>query len=598
MKSVQSKVLFLVFCLMYPSFAMSAKNPASSMNDEINITFEPILGVRLIKTANNSVAKLTFEHEFAPPFSLKKFSIAAADSGNPLGLIEDEFTIERDVTGNIASITGANTGLIYTKAYDPAGRLIGARAGGYSIALAYDGFGRRKAISGSDDITAQLDYDLLNRVTSIIWKEGFSNSVAQYLSYDAAGNIHHVSREGGTYDLTYDDTNQLTSSASQGIPGFPTYNRTFQYDLNGNRINDSVLGNGQFVADFLVQNGVGSYQADGDGFGDLQHANFISGAQRHFAYRPDGKVVGFIDNNVQADYFYDAFGRRIAKRITKGGTTFTQTYVYLGTGFQMLLGKAGDGTITTYIGGQGENDQLAEVRGGVGKTYITDHLGSVLNGEAAGPSKIFGLFGEVANPPIISTSSNPVMYGFTGAEYDAESGLLFLRNRSLDTMAGRFLQPDPIGYSGGDANYYRYVMNNPLRYRDPFGLRPADEVPFPDSFPPAPSINPWTNAENAANDAEKVFPEYAGEDDTADAYRHCLASCMVAEGSGTASSYLLGESYEIYGDIFHGQSPQAKCMDQANNASGRSMKGPGQSCANSCFAGALNGTLQNAPRAQ
>jgi uncharacterized protein RhaS with RHS repeats len=34
----------------------------------------------------------------------------------------------------------------------------------------------------------------------------------------------------------------------------------------------------------------------------------------------------------------------------------------------------------------------------------------------------------------------------------------------------RYLSQDPIGFAGGDANLYRYVWNNPLRYRDPSGL--------------------------------------------------------------------------------------------------------------------------------
>ncbi len=36
---------------------------------------------------------------------------------------------------------------------------------------------------------------------------------------------------------------------------------------------------------------------------------------------------------------------------------------------------------------------------------------------------------------------------------------------------GRWLTPDPIGFDGGDTNLYRYVMNNPVRYTDPSGLR-------------------------------------------------------------------------------------------------------------------------------
>jgi uncharacterized protein RhaS with RHS repeats len=36
----------------------------------------------------------------------------------------------------------------------------------------------------------------------------------------------------------------------------------------------------------------------------------------------------------------------------------------------------------------------------------------------------------------------------------------------------RFLSPDPLGFSGGDANLYRYAGNDPINQSDPSGLRP------------------------------------------------------------------------------------------------------------------------------
>ncbi|HOH66847.1 MAG: RHS repeat-associated core domain-containing protein [Sedimentisphaerales bacterium] len=66
-----------------------------------------------------------------------------------------------------------------------------------------------------------------------------------------------------------------------------------------------------------------------------------------------------------------------------------------------------------------------------------------------------------------SAVNNP--YLFTGRRYDVEAGLYYYRARYYDYATGRFLQPDPLGYSGG-LNLYAYVRNNPLRWADPYGL--------------------------------------------------------------------------------------------------------------------------------
>ena len=43
---------------------------------------------------------------------------------------------------------------------------------------------------------------------------------------------------------------------------------------------------------------------------------------------------------------------------------------------------------------------------------------------------------------------------------------------------GRFLSEDPIRFSGG-YNFYKYALNNPLVFYDPYGLTPPDcLVPF------------------------------------------------------------------------------------------------------------------------
>jgi RHS repeat-associated protein len=79
-------------------------------------------------------------------------------------------------------------------------------------------------------------------------------------------------------------------------------------------------------------------------------------------------------------------------------------------------------------------------------------------------------------PTITDGSGNPLTasaYGnrflFTGREYLAEVNLYDYRNRVYSADLGRFLQTDPLRFSAGDVNIYRYCENNPINGIDPFG---------------------------------------------------------------------------------------------------------------------------------
>jgi len=414
------------------------------VEDTATFSYENILDAKLLSTATNSVSTLGFTHEMAPPFLGTSFSNTATVSQNPLGLIEGIFNVARGITGEIISITG-NSGPLFTKTYDPAGRLLEVSAGAFNTALSYDGFGRKSSVSHTDGTSGAFTYDQLNRTTNIAWSGGsLVNPVSEALNYDLAGNITNLAREHGSYTLAYDNVDQLVSSSSSGQNGFVPYNRNFTYDLLGNRLSDSVNGAGSFVSNFLTQNGVSNYQADPDGFGDL--TTETSGAvTKSFGYRADGRLNSFSSSAVQANYYYDALGRRVAKTINKPSENFTQSYLHVLQADRILQAKAGDGSITTYLEGNGVDQHLGEVKGGVAKGYVTDHLGSVLNSDVAGASNQFGLFGEVNSAVAISQTSNPVMYGFTGREWDAESSTNYHRARNYQPETGRWLSQDPIG---------------------------------------------------------------------------------------------------------------------------------------------------------
>ena len=73
----------------------------------------------------------------------------------------------------------------------------------------------------------------------------------------------------------------------------------------------------------------------------------------------------------------------------------------------------------------------------------------------------------------VTSETNPgfdFRFGYTGRERDQETGLQYNRARYYDPSTGGFIGQDPIGFAAGDANLYRYVLNNPIIYIDPSGL--------------------------------------------------------------------------------------------------------------------------------
>ena len=73
-----------------------------------------------------------------------------------------------------------------------------------------------------------------------------------------------------------------------------------------------------------------------------------------------------------------------------------------------------------------------------------------------------------------STGSLVNPFRYTARESDSETGLYYYRARYYDTTSGRFLSEDPLEFAGG-FNFYRYVSNRPLDFRDPLGLCPTKD---------------------------------------------------------------------------------------------------------------------------
>jgi RHS repeat-associated protein len=160
-------------------------------------------------------------------------------------------------------------------------------------------------------------------------------------------------------------------------------------------------------------------------------------------------------------YVYAGF-QRIADYNGSSGA-LQNRYVYGSSLDEPLIAVSSSGTLT-YL--------HADKSGSIVAT--TNSSGAVLNKDSYSP------FGE-------SATFAGSTFGFTGQRYDSETGLYYYKARYYSPSIGRFLQPDPIGYTklpctcrckeidcdGTGAlqlNLYSYVGNDPLNWSDPLGL--------------------------------------------------------------------------------------------------------------------------------
>ncbi len=187
-----------------------------------------------------------------------------------------------------------------------------------------------------------------------------------------------------------------------------------------------------------------------------------------------------------ANFQYDAFGRRKSK--TVGGAT-TQ-FLYDGVNPAQEIGGAAANLLT----GLGIDEVFTRTDSSGTRHFLTDALGSTLalaDGAGAVQTQYtYEPFGQVTvNGP---SSANPFQY--TGRENDG-TGLYYYRARYYHPGLQRFISEDPLGFAGGDADFYAYVGGAPADLTDPSGM--TDAPGFAESLIPI-----WGSGRQAVHDFE------------------------------------------------------------------------------------------------
>ena len=185
---------------------------------------------------------------------------------------------------------------------------------------------------------------------------------------------------------------------------------------------------------------------------------------------------------IEANYRYDPFGRRISKSVKEGATTKTTYFLYSEQG---LMGEAdSEGKLTKAYGfnpmaaqqGLWSTDPIWQASINAASLtdaqtqfhYLhTDHLGTpqlatTKEGQTSwkAQSEAFGAAGILQGQSTIEMNLR-----FPGQYFDSETNSHYNFHRDYKPNTGRYTQGDPIGLEAG-VNLFAYVLNNPSRYID------------------------------------------------------------------------------------------------------------------------------------
>ena len=405
-----------------------------------------------------------------------------------------------DALNRLANITHPFLGSV-GYSYDPQGQLNAIQyPNGSVVRYVYDSSSRLSYIIGSQGVvqyfyhsgsntlsriilptgsTTDFTCDPSKRVTSVVHKRSNGQLIqAFYYDYDFKGNItKQTSEDPSRRKVTsyiYDKIDRVV--AVESASKF----EKFSYDAFGNRMSKQT-GEGTVLYQYddnnrLIQAGDVKFEYDENG-------NLIkkisSGKTSIYIYDSKENLIEYKDGKNIVKYCYDGVGRRISKTVN-GKTIFYINHI-LTSSAQVLLEVDEEKKVQAeYVYG------LGRVSGTIKEDfscYLADNIdGNICSlldkNQTVRAAYEYNSFGS----PQASFSSNLDRFLFGGEDYEAETGLIYLRNRYYDPEIGRFISPDPIFGNIMDPqalNPYIYANNNPVNFRDPLGLKSATAVVYP-----------------------------------------------------------------------------------------------------------------------
>ncbi len=365
------------------------------------------------------------------------------------------------------SVNGANP---VTFAYDDDGLL--TAAGSLTVGRdATTGLPTSSALGVVSDTSA---FSGFGELASYALAANATPLYAYDLARDATGRVvqavETVEGVTDTYDYDYDVLGQLVTVEKNDVVV-----EDYAYDLNGNRTSATVGGVDATATldaqDRLLAYGTATFEYNPAG--ELE-SRTVGAQTTTYDYDAIGNLVGVaLPGGTDIAYLVDTAGRRVGK---KADGTLVQGFLYDARN-RVVAELDGAGALVSRFVWAGGGAPASMIRGGIVFRLVTDVVGSVRLVVNTATGAIvqrldYDAFGRV------TADSNPGFqpFGFAGGLYDPATGLVRFGARDYDAAIGRWTAKDPIGFSGGDANLYRYASNDPLNLVDRSGLTVDEDL--------------------------------------------------------------------------------------------------------------------------
>ena len=361
-----------------------------------------------------------------------------------------------DLNGNCTKLQVTGVGA-RTYRYDLRNRLIQViDFDGTPFDFQYDLRDRRISVQ-APEFTLRQTYLPENRPSEVTFTAVAVVTQVRY-RYDRAGRVverQTVGRPAVRYE--YDQVGRLRAcvvGSSRSDFAFSA-NDDLLRNSEGRPITYNLGGN-------LSESGETTFRLDGRG-----RIVFQSDLQGDvtFAYDNYDQLTRVVHSNKSSsEYAYDAFGRRILKRVGNVELRF----VWADEVLLAEIPSSGTEKPSIHLIDRDNATPVSTLRGGQRQHFLPDRNGYPLIVEGAGFIPLHDEPHPWGRTQLSAKDAAGQPFRFAGQYADIESGLHYNRYRYYDPSTGRYLTPDPIGIDGG-ANIYSYVPD-PINLIDVEGL--------------------------------------------------------------------------------------------------------------------------------